>query len=199
MSTLSAIEHELVLIGILIKGIVKIFCGILQSGSSPRLGDLSRRPHGDKTRDKIHHEGVNIVGIARKEFSCKGSHVDWEEVVGLRIKDGLGVYIFVFMYAGKGQKVGEVCICGARFGELSARQIPRPHYPDQGHGQTSHRRNIHETIVSTQCKTCQIFVFPTPDLQLSIDFKQSPISELISSCVFRSRCSRRRQTQSHSS
>jgi hypothetical protein len=162
VGTLSAIEQELVLLGILIKGIVKIFRGILQSGSFPRLADLYRRPRGDKTGDEIYHEGVNIVGIARKEFSCKGSHVDWEEVVGSRIKGGMGVYIFSVYVCRKGAESRRSPYSRSPFRRIvGAAATLNNRIKGTGRLHTDGTFTRRRLVLNA---TCQFFLFPKPDL-----------------------------------
>ena len=119
MSTLSAIEQELVLFRVLVTGSVKVFCRIFQSNSFSCFANLQRRPDGDDGRDKVDYKGVNVVGIACQEFSCKGRHCQIL-VMGRSLEGEVaGVYKFECTYARKGQKVGELGLAGNHFGGMT--------------------------------------------------------------------------------
>jgi len=76
VSTLRAIEQELIFFRILVTGSVEIFRRIPQSNSFPCAGDLRRGPDGDTDPDNVDCERVHIVGIASEELGCKRRHVD---------------------------------------------------------------------------------------------------------------------------
>lgn len=75
MSTLSAIEEEMLLVGLLIVAVLMEFGRILELRKTPSSTDAQGSPDRDQAGDHVQREGVNIVGVALQQRRRQGGHV----------------------------------------------------------------------------------------------------------------------------
>ena len=86
VSTLSAVEEEMFLAGLVIVAILMEFGRVLELCKTSSSTNAQGSPDGDQARDHVQHEGVNIVGVALQQRRGNRGHGRDSSASGLTVR-----------------------------------------------------------------------------------------------------------------